>query len=139
MLFPASTLTLLRRDPFAMVRRIGGDFMEGSQRFPAINLWQSEDSATITAELPGVEAGDIDISVKDDLLAFSGERRSEEVDDKARWHRRERAWGKFSRAVRVPFNVDPDRTEARMNNGVLEVTVHRREEDKPQRIQVQAA
>ena len=74
MLFPASTL--LRHNPFAMVRRIGGDFMEGSQRFPAINLWQSEDSATITAELPGVEAGDIDISVKDNtLLAFSGERK----------------------------------------------------------------
>ena len=137
MLFPASTL--LRHNPFAMVRRIGGDFTQGSQRFPAINLWQSEDSATITAELPGVEAGDIDISVKDNTLAFSGERKPVEVDDKARWHRRERAWGKFSRAVRVPFNVDPDKTEARMNNGVLEVTVHRREEDKPQRIQVQAA
>ena len=72
-------------------------------------------------------------------MAFSGERKAESLGEKAVWHQRERASGRFSRAIRVPFNVDPEKTEAHVRNGVLEVVLHRREEDKPRRIQVNAA
>ena len=137
MLYPASRF--LRRDPFALARRFRGDYAQGACGYPAVNLWHSQDTAAITAEVPGVEPGDIDISVKDNVLAFSGERKAESPGDKAVWHQRERTSGRFSRAIRVPFNVDPEKTEARVRNGVLEVVLHRREEDKPRRIQVNAA
>ncbi|MCY4199063.1 MAG: Hsp20/alpha crystallin family protein [Gammaproteobacteria bacterium] len=137
MLYPASTF--LRRDPFSLVRRFHGDFANGTRGYPFVNLWHSQDRVAITAEVPGVDPADIDISVKDNLLVFSGERKADTMPEKTLWHQRERNFGKFSRAVRIPFNLDPDKTEARVRNGVLEVVVHRREEDKPRRIEVKAA
>ncbi|MCY4041311.1 MAG: Hsp20/alpha crystallin family protein [Gammaproteobacteria bacterium] len=137
MLYPASTF--FRRDPFSLVRRFGGDFASAARGYPSVNLWHSQDRVAIRAEVPGVDPADIDISVKDNVLVFSGERKTQTTPEKAVWHKRERNFGKFSRAVRIPFNLDPDKTEARVRNGVLEVVVHRREEDKPRRIEVKAA
>ena len=137
MMYPASTI--FRRDPFSCVRRLGGDFGMGARGERAVNLWQSQDRVAITAEVPGVDPGDIDISVKDNVLVISGERKADSASEKTVWHQSERSFGKFRRAVRIPFNLDPDKTEARVKNGVLEVIVHRREEDKPRRITVKAA
>ncbi len=137
MLYPASTL--LRSGPLSLVRPTVGEFARENRAVPAVNIWQSQDTITITAEVPGVEPKDIDISVKDNVLTFAGERKPEDLAEKAVWRQRERAFGDFGRAIRVPFNVDPEKTEASVTNGVLEITLHRREEDKPRRIEVKAA
>ena len=137
MLYPASICA--RRDPVSLVRRFGGDFANSTRGYPAVNLWHSQDRVAVTAEVPGLDPADIDISVKDNVLVFSGERKADSAPDKAVWRQRERNFGKFSRAVRIPFNVDPEQTEARVKNGVLEVILHRREEDRPHRITVKAA
>lgn len=146
MLHPASTF--LRQDPFALMRRMSRDFDRttagplagaGARTFPAINVWQGSDSAAITAELPGVEAEDIDIAVKDDVVTLSGERKAPEAAEGAVWRMRERSFGKFSRAVRLPFRVDPNKVEARFVDGVLQIALHRPEEDKPRRIKIKAA
>lgn len=141
MLYPASTF--LRRDPFGPARRFN-EFDRAffgptaTRGYPAVNVWHGPEAAAVTAELPGVEADDIDISVKNDVLTLSGERKRPATPDEATWHQRERAFGRFSRSIRIPFRVDPDNIEARLENGVLQVAVHRREEDKPRRIEVKA-
>ena len=134
-------------DPFALMRRLQQDLQRSSQLvqpasgrgFPAVNIWQGAESTAVTAELPGVEPGDIDIQVKEDLLTISGERKAPQLDGGAAWHRRERGFGRFSRAIRLPWRVDADKVEARFEHGVLQIELHRPEEDKPRRIDIKAA
>lgn len=138
------TPTLLyRADPFALMRRIAEDFdrmaFGAAPAFPALNVWEGEAAAAITAELPGVDPADIDISVKDDVLTISGQRRAPELPEGAVWHRQERAFGRFTRAVRLPFRVDPDRVEARLTDGVLRIALVRPEADRPRKIEIRAA
>ncbi|WP_372611582.1 Hsp20/alpha crystallin family protein [Aquicoccus sp.] len=133
-----------RRDPFALMQSVLGDFdriapMRGQPVFPAVNVWQGDDAVAITAELPGIEPADIDISVKGNVLTLSGERKAPEVPEGARWHRNERGYGKFSRTVRLPFAASDDTVEARVANGVLRIVVGRPEEDKPRKIEIKAA
>lgn len=133
-------------DPFGEARRLHDeiDRLFGQRpiatggTFPAVNLWTGPESVAVTAELPGVAPEDVDISVKDDVLSIRGERKAPAIDGEAGWHRRERAYGSFQRMIQLPFRVDPDRVDARFRNGVLEVDLHRPEEDKPRRIQVQS-
>jgi HSP20 family protein len=131
------------RDPFAVMRRLQGEVdrafgapPRAAGGFPQVNVWQGPDSAALTAELPGVAPTDLDITVKENLVTISGERKPPETDAQTVWHRRERNYGSFSRAVQLPFRVDPDRVEARLTDGVLQVELHRPEADKPRRITI---
>ena len=76
---------------------------------------------------------------KDNVLTISGERTAPQVSEGARWHRRERGYGKFSRAIRLPFAASDDKVEARMTNGVLRIVISRPEEEKPKKIEIKAA
>jgi HSP20 family protein len=134
------------RDPFAVMRRLQDDVDRAfgspgraAGGFPAVNIWQGPDSAALTAELPGVDPADVDISVKEDVVTISGERKPPQSDDQTVWHRRERSYGRFSRVIRLPYRVDPARVEARMSDGVLQIELHRPEADKPRRVQINAA
>ena len=142
MLYPTYTR---RSDPFALMRSMLRDFDRASPGhvtqpvFPAVNVWQGDEAVAITAELPGVDPADIDISVKENVLTLSGERKAPEVPEGARWHRNERGFGRFARSVRLPFVAAEDKVEARMTNGVLRIVIGRPEEDKPRRIEIKAA
>jgi HSP20 family protein len=137
MLYPT---TLRRSDPFALMRSMLRDLDAPARRvFPAVNVWQGPESVAITAELPGMEPGDIEISIKDDLLTLSGERKAPDLLEGARWHRRERGFGKFSRTIRLPFAAREDRIEARMTHGVLRIAIARPDELKPKKIEIKAA
>jgi HSP20 family protein len=105
--------------------------------YPAMNVWTNEDSAIVTAELPGVDLEDLDISVEDDVLTLRGQRQAEEQEG-ATYHRRERRYGTFVRTLRVPFRVDAEKVDATFKNGVLSLVLPRGEEDKPKRITVRA-
>ncbi len=134
--------TLFPADPFALMRRISDDLdrlvFGVAPAFPAMNVWANEEAAAITAELPGVEASDIDIQVKDDVLTLTGERKAPEVPQDAVWHRRERAFGRFTRSIRLPFRIDPGKVEARLSDGILRIAVGRPEEDRPRKIEIKA-
>lgn len=106
---------------------------------PPVNFWAGQDSIVMTAELPGVSEGDIDLTVKDTLISIKGTYPDHGKDDETTWHRRERPRGTFSRSVQLPFRVDPDRIEARFQNGVLTVEMQRPEDDKPKRIEISSA
>lgn len=104
-----------------------GRIAAASPAYPPVNVWQGTDSAAVTAELPGVAPEGLDISVKNNVLTIAGERKAPEVGEDAARLRRERAYGRFSRIVQLPFRVDRDRVEARFENGVLQIELHRRD------------
>jgi HSP20 family protein len=107
--------------------------------FPALNVWSNADGLLVTAELPGVEPGDLDIAIVDKVLTLSGKREAAELPEGARYHRRERGCGQFSRSIQLPYRIEQDQVEATFKNGVLTINLPRAEEEKPRRISVQAA
>ncbi|MBN1220234.1 MAG: Hsp20/alpha crystallin family protein [Anaerolineae bacterium] len=107
--------------------------------YPAINVWTNEEGAVVTAELPGINPGDIDISVVGDTLTLSGDRKPEELDEGNKYHRRERGYGKFNRAFQLPFKVETDKVDAIFEKGILHLSLPRAEVDKPRKITVKSA
>jgi HSP20 family protein len=107
--------------------------------YPALNVWTNEDSALVTAELPGMQAEDIEINVTGSTLTLVGKREPENLPENARYHRRERGCGDFSRSIELPFPVQSEKVEARLEKGVLEIVLPRAEEDKPRKIAIKAA
>ena len=126
----------MRRMQQEMNQRLAGLTGEASQEFPPINLWVGEDSIVVTAELPGISAEEVDLTVRENTLILKGDRDAQPEETKSNWHRRERPFGSFSRPVQLPFRVDPEQVEARFANGVLEVELHRPAADRPKKIQI---
>lgn len=108
----------------------------GTSSYPAMNVWANQDGAVVTAELPGVDPEDIDISVVGDTLTVTGTRQPDELEEGETYHRRERRYGRFSRAFRLPFEVEAGQVEAVFEKGILNVTLPRAEVDKPKKIAV---
>jgi HSP20 family protein len=104
--------------------------------FPPINVWTSEHSATVTAEVPGLSPEDIEISVVNDTLTLKGERRPEPLAEGESLHRQERGFGQFARTIQLPYRVDADKVEASFKRGVLTITLPRTEQDRPRKISV---
>jgi len=107
--------------------------------YPALNIWSNEEGLVVNAEVPGIDVEDIDISVVGETLTLSGARKSEDLEEGARYHRQERGSGKFNRSVELPFPVDTDKVEATFKNGVLQISLPRTEADKPKKIVVKSA
>lgn len=106
--------------------------------YPALNLWSSDDGLALSAEVPGLDPDSLEISVVGDTLTLKGRRPAQAPED-ATALRRERGELSFTRSVQLPYPVDPDQCEARYRNGVLQIALQRRAEDKPRRIRVEAA
>lgn len=144
MLFPG--LNPVGYDPYAELRRLQRD-MNGmfaglgpaAEEFPPVNLWLGEDSVVVTAEIPGIRSDNLDVTVQDDTLRLAGRREPEAEGEDVAWHRRERGYGTFARAVQLPFRVDPDDVQARFLNGVLEIELRRPAEDRPRKIEIRSA
>lgn len=103
--------------------------------FPLVNVSEDKDNYYVRAELPGIKPEDLNISVTEDTLIISGERRIPE-EENVNYHRREREAGKFSRAVTLPGQIDPDKVEARCKNGILTVVLPKAETAKTRQIPV---
>ena len=107
--------------------------------YPAMNLYAGDEGVILTAELPGLEPDDLEITVLGETLTLSGSRNMGEAQEGVKYHRRERSQGHFNRTVQLPFVVDSEGVEAKFTNGVLHVVLPRAEEDKPRKISVSAA
>lgn len=106
--------------------------------FPPVNVFADGEALVVRAEVPGVDPSDLHVQIERGTLTISGERKPPQEAEKGSYHRRERAYGRFSRALRVPDDLDPDRATAVLNHGILTVRIPKREEAKPRTIQVQA-
>ena len=107
--------------------------------FPSVNVWTSKEEAVLSADVPGVSADKIEISVLDDTVTLKGERSVAETPEDSVAHRQERGSGAFARTIRLPFRVEASAVDAKYENGVLEVRLPRAEADRPKQITVQAA
>lgn len=121
--------------------------------FPAVNVRETDDAIVIEAEVPGVDAGGVDIAVTGDELVLKGSRPSPEAAQPAStgeagngqrqpavtWHRRERGTGSFERRIALPVAVDAARVEARLADGVLTVTCPKAPQAQPHKVQVRSA
>ena len=113
---------------------LGGTRGPVRRRYPRINAWVGEDGLIVSAELPGADPDELDISINGDMLTLSGTRNGEELPESAEYYRRERGYGEFTRSLNMPFKVDVESVEASFENGVLKLELPRLPEDKPKKI-----
>lgn len=106
---------------------------------PAVNILEKEDNILITADLPGLKATDVDVSIENSVLTLKGERTFEEAAEGETYHRLERSYGSFERSFKVPNSVDPKKIEAKFINGEMTVTLPKRDESKPRSVKVKVA
>jgi HSP20 family protein len=104
-----------------------------------MNVTEDKDNYYVRAELPGLKADELDITVTGDTLSISGERKLPVEDEKAQYHRREREAGRFSRIVSLPDQVDTGKVEARCADGILTVLLPKAEAAKPKQIAVKTS
>lgn len=118
--------------------------------FPAVNMRETDDALIVEAELPGLDVGDVEISVAGDELLLKGSRPEcaaakqpggsgngePQGKECVTWHRRERGSGEFERRITLPVPVDAARVDARLTNGVLMVTCPKAPEAQPHKVQV---
>lgn len=104
--------------------------------FPALNLTEDNHNYYIRAELPGVLSDDLDIQATGKKLTISGVRKILPEAEGARYHRREREAGKFSRVFTLPGIIEAEKIKAALSNGVLTITIPKAEESKPRRIAI---
>lgn len=128
----------LLRETFGRSLRTDGPTVTGAGAFgPALDVEESEDAFTIHVELPGVPADEVEVSLEENVLTISGERRFYADRDSERFRRVERSFGRFHRALRLPDRVDASGVSAVQRDGVLTITAPKAEDAKPRRIAVQ--
>jgi len=114
-------------------------------RYPALNTWEDGDHAYVEAELPGMSIDDLDVSVLGNQVRIAGERRigpkdgEPAQDDKATWLVRERAQGAFAKELTLPWQVDAEKVEAHLRDGVLTVKLPKTESAKPKKVKLLTA
>ncbi len=106
---------------------------------PAINIMEKDDSMLITADLPGLNPEDVEVTVEQGVLNIRGERKFEEASEGETYHRVERHYGVFERTFTLPNSIDTDRIEAKFENGVMVLTLPKREESKPRSVKIEVS
>jgi HSP20 family protein len=150
-------MTILRwrapDDPFthlsslrSAVDQIFGDYMgrTGVERsyggvFPPLNITENENNLSVCAELPGVDAKEIDISATPDSITLRGERKVPQVSGEISYHQREREFGTFKRIINLPTKINTDKISASYKNGILTVVLPKAEEVQPKQIKIKTS
>ena len=139
-------------DPFAELGRLQGEMNRlfdnrrwavdrpiTGYEFPPVSVTSAGDVVTIAAELPGMELGDIELSVTGNAVTIRGERKDDGASEGAAYLRRERVGGAFARTIQLPERVNGEKAEARYENGVLTVRIPKAEEARSRKIQIKPA
>src|SRR5215470_10530856 len=145
-------MNIVRYDPFRDLRSLREEFNrllmgtstpafddEGIVRgtwSPNVDIFENKEQIVLEAELPGMNREDFDLSIENNVITLRGERRFEKKEDTDNYHRVERAYGSFTRSFTLPNTVTGEGATADYRNGVLRVTIPKREETKARRIEV---
>jgi len=103
---------------------------------PAVDIYETENELVLSAEIPGLSEKEVEIKVEDNTLTLKGERRFEKETKEENYHRIERSYGSFYRAFTLPNSIDPDKIQAEHENGVLRVSMPKRQELKPRTVKI---
>ena len=123
---------------FTSVAPFSGDREEmfGGAWSPRVDIFENKDSLELEAELPGMKREDFELSFENNVLTLSGERKFEKKTDENNYHRVERAYGSFTRSFTLPQTVTAEGAKAEFNNGILHVSLPKREETKARKIEI---
>ena len=136
--------TAVARDPFALARELfgwdpygyGGRQSTAPTFVPAFEVKERADAFELRADLPGVKESDIDVSVNNGVLTVSGTRVAEERKEGESYYLYERQYGAFTRSFALPDTADTEKVEARLDAGVLNLTIGKKVEAKPRKIEL---
>jgi len=143
-------MSLIKWDPFrelnALSEGVGG-FMGGNWDRalsttawnPSVDIFENDNEVVIKAELPGMDAKNIEVSLENNVLTLKGERRFEKGAKEENYHRVEREYGVFSRSFSLPAAINGDKVTAEYKDGILKVLLPKKEEIKPKPIKIAAA
>jgi HSP20 family protein len=147
-------MSIIKYDPFRELRSLQDEMnrlflsnlSRGDERemargawSPSVDIFENKDSLVIEAELPGMKAEDVNVSIENNVLTLHGERRFEKKDEGDSFHRVERSYGSFTRSFTLPPTVSSENVNAEFENGVLKLTLAKREEAKPRRIEIKVS
>lgn len=119
-----------------LTRAFGDEGIARGAWAPSVDIYENKDQIVLEAELPGMKQDDFDLSIENNVITLRGERKFEKVDETDNYHRVERSYGSFTRSFTLPQTVSAEGATAEYTNGVLRVTLPKREETKARRIQV---
>lgn len=103
---------------------------------PAVDIFENENELVLTAEIPGIDEKDLEIKIEDNTLTLKGERKFEKETKEENYHRIERSYGSFYRAFTLPHSVDAEKVQAEHENGVLKISMPKRQELKPRTVRI---
>lgn len=106
---------------------------------PAVDIYETEHSLVLKSELPGIDPKDLEVRIEDGTLYLKGERKQERDVKEESYHRVERSYGSFTRTFSLPNSVDTDNVKAEYKDGVLTLTLAKREEAKPKTVKINVA
>jgi HSP20 family protein len=137
-------MSLSHYDPLASLRAVESAFSRlltepqtNRPWAPAVDIYETENELVLKADLPDVEAKDIDVRVENQTLTIAGERKFASASNEKGYHRIERSYGNFVRSFAVPSAFDTDKINAAYNNGVLTVSLTKKETAKPRQIKIE--
>ena len=104
---------------------------------PALDVAETDEAVIVKAEVPGIDAKDLEVTLTGGVLTIKGEKREEKEEQTERQHRVERTYGAFSRSIDVPEEVDPDQIKAKCKDGILTVTLPKKPEAKGRQIEIE--
>jgi len=145
-------MSIIRYDPFRELRSLNEEmnrlfslsiprsfedegFARGAWN-PSVDIYENKDQIVLEAELPGMKREDFDLTVENSVITLRGERKFEKKEENDNYHRVERAYGSFARSFILPQTVSGENASAEFKNGVLRVTIPKREEVKARRIEI---
>ena len=140
-LTPFKEFERMRRD----MDRLWDSFLEGAPRkrgeergewLPSLDVSETKNELVVKAEIPGMDAKDIDISLSDGVLTIKGEKKQEKEEKEADYHLVERSYGAFVRSVRLPKEVQGDKISASYKDGILKIALPKSEEAKKKEIKI---
>src|SRR5919106_4154031 len=145
-------MTIVRYDPFRdlrtlqeevnrlfstnLTRAFGDEGIGRGAWAPSVDIYENKDQIVLEAELPGMKQDDFELTVENNVITLRGERQFEKKEDSDNYHRVERSYGSFTRSFTLPQTVSAEGANAEYRNGVLRVTLPKREDTKARRIQV---
>lgn len=142
-------MNIVRYDPFREIRSLQNevnrlfsgatterDDMLSGEWMPRVDVFENEHNLVLEAELPGMKREDFDLSIENNVLTLKGERKFEKKDERDNYHRIERAYGSFTRSFTLPSTVTAEGAKAEFKNGVLNVSLPKREETKARKIEI---
>jgi HSP20 family protein len=148
-------MTMIKYDPFRELKGLqdemnrlfnvgfsrsgnGEDIVRGAWT-PSVDIFENKDKIVLEAELAGMKPEEVDISIENNVITLRGERKFEKNEESENFHRIERSYGAFTRSFTLPRTVVGDEADAAFNNGVLTITLPKREEAKARKIEIKGA